>query len=190
MAYKLIGKNFTPHDVVAKVTGRAKYAEDFRADGMVFCKMLTQPDAARPDPQHRRLGCAEDAGRARHSDRRRRAAIPAAAAADPRQGRGLLCRRSDPGARGRRRNDRRGRARKDQDRLRAAAACARSARQPVSRAGRTRARTAMWRRRRSTCRRSSGTPATSRDDKASCRWASRPSSGAMAISTPASRQPR
>ncbi len=43
MAYKLIGKNFTPHDVVAKVTGQAKYAEDFRADGMVFCRLLLSP---------------------------------------------------------------------------------------------------------------------------------------------------
>ncbi len=43
MAYNLIGKNFTPVDVVAKVTGRAKYAEDFRAEGMVFCKTLTSP---------------------------------------------------------------------------------------------------------------------------------------------------
>ena len=41
MAYKLIGKNFAPVDVEAKVTGRAKYAEDFRADNMVFCKTLT-----------------------------------------------------------------------------------------------------------------------------------------------------
>jgi xanthine dehydrogenase molybdenum-binding subunit len=43
MAYKLIGKDFTPHDVVAKVTGKAKYAEDFRAEGMVFCKLLSSP---------------------------------------------------------------------------------------------------------------------------------------------------
>ncbi len=41
--YKLIGKNFVVPDVVAKVTGRAKYVEDFRADGMVFCKTLTSP---------------------------------------------------------------------------------------------------------------------------------------------------
>ena len=41
MAYKLIGKNFQPVDIEAKVTGRAKYAEDFRADNMVFCKTLT-----------------------------------------------------------------------------------------------------------------------------------------------------
>ena len=41
--FKHIGKDFIPHDVVAKVTGAAKYAEDFRADGMVFCKLLTSP---------------------------------------------------------------------------------------------------------------------------------------------------
>jgi xanthine dehydrogenase molybdenum-binding subunit len=43
MAHDLLGKNFTPPDVKAKVTGRAKYAEDFRVDGMVFCKLLTSP---------------------------------------------------------------------------------------------------------------------------------------------------
>ena len=44
MAYEpLIGKDFVPPDLLAKVTGRAKYAEDFRADGMVFCKLLTSP---------------------------------------------------------------------------------------------------------------------------------------------------
>src|SRR5215475_1662139 len=43
MAYNLIGKNFVPVDVHAKVTGRAKYAEDFRAEGMVFSKTLTSP---------------------------------------------------------------------------------------------------------------------------------------------------
>ena len=43
MAYRLIGTNFTPPDAVAKVTGRAKYAEDFRAEGMLFCKLLTSP---------------------------------------------------------------------------------------------------------------------------------------------------
>jgi xanthine dehydrogenase molybdenum-binding subunit len=43
MAYKLIGKDFTPVDVVAKVTGRAKFAEDFRAERMAFCKTLSSP---------------------------------------------------------------------------------------------------------------------------------------------------
>ena len=28
---------------MAKVTGRARYAEDFRADGMLFCKLLVSP---------------------------------------------------------------------------------------------------------------------------------------------------
>ncbi|MBT5766458.1 MAG: aldehyde oxidoreductase, partial [Kordiimonadaceae bacterium] len=43
MAYKLIGKDFTPPDVQAKVTGSAKYAEDFKAEGMVYIKMLLSP---------------------------------------------------------------------------------------------------------------------------------------------------
>ena len=30
--YKLIGKNYTTPDMMAKVTGTAKYAEDFRAE--------------------------------------------------------------------------------------------------------------------------------------------------------------
>src|SRR5438094_2369303 len=40
---KLIGQNYTPADLVAKVTGRAKYAEDYRADGMLFTKLLLSP---------------------------------------------------------------------------------------------------------------------------------------------------
>ena len=41
--YKVIGKNYTTPDLVAKVTGKAKYAEDFRADGMLFCKLALSP---------------------------------------------------------------------------------------------------------------------------------------------------
>jgi xanthine dehydrogenase molybdenum-binding subunit len=41
--YKLIGKNYQTPDLYAKVTGAAKYAEDFRADGMLFCKLLLSP---------------------------------------------------------------------------------------------------------------------------------------------------
>ncbi len=41
--YKLIGKNYQTPDLVAKVTGRSKYAEDFRAEGMLFCKLLLSP---------------------------------------------------------------------------------------------------------------------------------------------------
>jgi xanthine dehydrogenase molybdenum-binding subunit len=40
---KLVGSNYTPPDLVAKVTGRAKYAEDYRADGMLFAKLLLSP---------------------------------------------------------------------------------------------------------------------------------------------------
>ena len=43
MAYSHIGKNFTPPDVRAKITGKAKYAEDFRAEGMLFCRLLLSP---------------------------------------------------------------------------------------------------------------------------------------------------
>jgi xanthine dehydrogenase molybdenum-binding subunit len=43
MADKLIGTDIVPPDLVAKVTGRAKYAEDFRAEGMVFAKLLLSP---------------------------------------------------------------------------------------------------------------------------------------------------
>jgi len=41
--YKLIGKNYPTPDLYAKVTGKAKYAEDFRVDGMLFCKLLLSP---------------------------------------------------------------------------------------------------------------------------------------------------
>jgi xanthine dehydrogenase molybdenum-binding subunit len=41
--HKLIGKNYSTPDLYAKVTGQAKYAEDFRVDGMLFCKLLLSP---------------------------------------------------------------------------------------------------------------------------------------------------
>jgi len=40
---KLIGKNYQTFDLYAKVTGRSKYAEDYRAEGMLFCKLLLSP---------------------------------------------------------------------------------------------------------------------------------------------------
>ena len=40
---KYIGVDYITPDLVAKVMGRAKYAEDFRADGMLFCKLLLSP---------------------------------------------------------------------------------------------------------------------------------------------------
>ena len=43
VGHKLIGKNYPTADLYAKVTGQAKYAEDYRADGMLFCKLLLSP---------------------------------------------------------------------------------------------------------------------------------------------------
>ncbi len=43
MAEKLVGQDIAPNDLRAKITGRAKYSEDFRADGMVFAKLLLSP---------------------------------------------------------------------------------------------------------------------------------------------------
>lgn len=40
---KLVGQNYVTPDLLAKVTGRAKYAEDFRAEGMLFAKLLLSP---------------------------------------------------------------------------------------------------------------------------------------------------
>jgi CO/xanthine dehydrogenase Mo-binding subunit len=40
MATRLVGTNYITPDIVAKVTGRARYAEDFRAEGMLFCKLM------------------------------------------------------------------------------------------------------------------------------------------------------
>ena len=39
--HKILGKDYTTPDLVAKVTGQAKYAEDFRAEGMVFAKPVS-----------------------------------------------------------------------------------------------------------------------------------------------------
>ncbi|MBI3264683.1 MAG: xanthine dehydrogenase family protein molybdopterin-binding subunit [Acidobacteria bacterium] len=41
--HKLIGQNYVTPDQVAKVTGKAKYAEDFRVDGMLFAKLFLSP---------------------------------------------------------------------------------------------------------------------------------------------------
>src|SRR5882724_3332969 len=39
----LVGHNYTTPDLLAKVTGKAKYAEDYRVDGMLFAKLLLSP---------------------------------------------------------------------------------------------------------------------------------------------------
>ncbi|MEX0912230.1 MAG: xanthine dehydrogenase family protein molybdopterin-binding subunit [Gemmatimonadota bacterium] len=41
--YTIIGQDIVPQDLIAKITGRAKYAEDFRAEGMLFAKLLGSP---------------------------------------------------------------------------------------------------------------------------------------------------
>ncbi|MDH3208732.1 MAG: molybdopterin-dependent oxidoreductase, partial [Gemmatimonadota bacterium] len=43
MAERLVGADHAPPDLRAKITGRARYAEDFRAPGMVFMKLLLSP---------------------------------------------------------------------------------------------------------------------------------------------------
>ena len=40
---KLVGQNYAVPDLVAKVTGQSKYAEDFRVEGMLFAKLLLSP---------------------------------------------------------------------------------------------------------------------------------------------------
>src|SRR5438132_8224576 len=37
---RLVGQNYSTPDLRAKVTGRARYAEDFRAQGMLFARLL------------------------------------------------------------------------------------------------------------------------------------------------------
>src|SRR4030095_17166809 len=39
----LVGHNYTTPDLLAKVTGKAKYAEDYRVEGMLFAKLLLSP---------------------------------------------------------------------------------------------------------------------------------------------------
>jgi len=38
--HKLVGKNYTTSDLLPKVMGKSKYAEDFRAEGMLFCRLV------------------------------------------------------------------------------------------------------------------------------------------------------
>jgi len=59
--YKVIGKNYETNDLYSKVTGQAKYAEDFRVDGMLFAKLLLSP------VPH---------GRVKHLDTRKALALP------------------------------------------------------------------------------------------------------------------
>jgi xanthine dehydrogenase molybdenum-binding subunit len=59
--YKIIGKDYPTADLYAKVTGQSKYAEDFRAEGMLFSKLLLSPVAH---------------GRVKHLDARKALSMP------------------------------------------------------------------------------------------------------------------
>src|SRR5204862_336642 len=59
---KLVGQNYTTPDLVAKVTGKAKYAEDYRVEGMLFAKLLASPMPRTPTPPPESRGGAGGAG--------------------------------------------------------------------------------------------------------------------------------
>ncbi len=59
MAENVIGTDISPPDLRAKITGQARYAEDFHAEGMVFAKLLLSPM-----PHARVLGVDASAARA------------------------------------------------------------------------------------------------------------------------------
>ena len=210
MAGKLVGQNYTTPDLVAKVTGKAKYAEDYRAEGMLFAKLLLSPMPHARVTRHRHERGAGDAGRQGDPHRRRPAA--GRRRRQPRRGhhrqhaqraradeRAALRGRADSRRRGRRRADRRRSDREDPDRVRAAAVRRRSGREPA-------ARIAERARPKATCgcgrsppprgapaRRAAGAGTEvdrrgfrRRRARASCRSASTPTSGWSATSTPGS----
>lgn len=41
--FKLVGHDYKTPDMIAKVTGKSRYAEDFRAEGMLFCRLVLSP---------------------------------------------------------------------------------------------------------------------------------------------------
>jgi CO/xanthine dehydrogenase Mo-binding subunit len=43
MAIKLVGQDYATPDLVAKVTGRARYVEDYKVDGLLHARLLTSP---------------------------------------------------------------------------------------------------------------------------------------------------
>ena len=132
MAYDLLGKNFTPPDVHAKVTGKAKYAEDFRVDGMVVRQSADEPHAARARHERRRERCAGDAGRAWRAHGRRGRAAARAARDDPDE-RAVVRGPSDSRRGGRHRRARERCARANQGHVRGIAVYRRSAAKPVPR---------------------------------------------------------
>ena len=128
--HMLLGKNFIPPDIHGKVTGKAKYAEDFRAEGMAFCRLMLSPmphakvrgiDAKEALAMPGVLGIltADDV-----------APQPPPQRADPHQ-RADVRRPADPRGRGRERAARARRDRQDQARSRGAAVHGRPAREPI-----------------------------------------------------------
>ena len=119
--HKLIGQNYTTPDLVAKVTGKAKYAEDYRAEGMLFascCSARCRTRASSASTRARRWRCpasrrssppttcpapptAHDLGESVRRTRRasaaltERAAVPGRADSGRRRGRRAHRRRSD-----------------------------------------------------------------------------------------------
>ena len=188
--YKLVGKNFTPPDMVAKVTGAAKYAEDFRAEGMLHAKLLLSP---MPHARVRNIDTSaamKMKGVVAIITPGGRAAVPAAGRSDPVQG-ADLCRRADPGGGGRIRGDRSGCHRGDQGRSSSSSSTSSIRWIRFTPAASTPTPAATSPTSGCHCRRSSGRPRTSRaSTRARCPWASRPRNGPTAISKPASRRPR
>ena len=152
MTNKLIGQNYTTPDLVAKVTGQAKYAEDYRVDGMLFCKLLLSPypharikriDTSRALATPGRQGRAHrrrtaGAGRRRFGSRTAvRREHQGREGADQRAG---LSGRTRARSRRDRRAHRERRAREDRDRVGAAPVCGRSAREPEARRSKRAAR--------------------------------------------------
>ena len=141
---KLVGQNYTTPDLVAKVTGRAKFAEDFRAEGMLFAKQLLSPmpharvtridaSAALAMPGVKAMLTADDLPKPAGgmTDLGQKIEV------DPHNERALTMEpmyrgRADSRRRRGRRTDRRRSDRADRHRIRAAAVRRRSARQPAA----------------------------------------------------------
>ncbi len=136
MPVRLVGQNYTTPDLVAKVTGRARYAEDYRAEGMLFCKLLLSPMPHCRVRRHRRQRGAGHARRQGDPHRRRHAGGQAggrgrAGARGGAHQRAGLPGRADAGDRRGRRGHRRRGDRERRRRRRAAAVRGRSDRQPA-----------------------------------------------------------
>ncbi len=192
--HMLLGKNFIPPDIHGKVTGKAKYAEDFRAEGMAFCRLMLSP---MPHAKVRNIDAKEALampgvfGILTADDV---PAQPPPERSDPHQ-RADVRRPADPRGRGRRRDDRARRDRQDQARSRGAAVHGRPAREPVP--GRPRRAPRRQRDRQPLDRPAAAQegevdarPRSRARRKGSCRPASPSSSGRTATSTRASRKPR